>query len=66
MRRIEEGEDEGLKMIDCGEKGRGIGTERTFSRGDYICQYKGELIPQKIGFQRYTCKENATYGDQSS
>ena len=35
MRKIEERKDERLKVIDCGEKKRGIGTETTFSRGDY-------------------------------
>ena len=53
-RGVEEGSDEGLKVIDCGEKGRGVATERNFSRGDYVCLYQGELIPQKIGQQRYT------------
>ena len=52
MENVSSGSEEGLAIIDCGLKGRGVAATRTFVKGDYVCSYKGELTSQKVAFQR--------------
>ena len=52
MEKIEAGKDEGIKVIDAGEKGRGVAAEKDFLKGEYVCTYQGELVPLKVALQR--------------
>ncbi|XP_063900128.1 N-lysine methyltransferase KMT5A-B-like isoform X2 [Zophobas morio] len=36
-----------LEVSDEGDKGKGVRTLREFSKGDFICEYSGELIGKK-------------------
>ena len=47
--KVEEGADNGLRVIDCGEKGRGIEAVEPFVKGSY----RGELIPQRYTYITY-------------
>ena len=50
--KIETGSEDGLAVIDCGKKGRGVGATKPFLKGDYVCQYFGDLISQKEALKR--------------
>ena len=52
MERVEAGADEGLVVMDAGEKGRGVAAAQQFHKGDYVCTYQGELISQKTMLER--------------
>ena len=43
---------DGLEVRDMGSKGRGVVALRTFSEGDFVCTYDGEIISQKLALQR--------------
>ena len=45
-------EDEGIEVIDAGEKGRGVAAKNEFLKGEYVCTYQGELVPQKVALAR--------------
>ena len=52
-RKVEEWEEDGLTVIDAGEKGRGVATTRVFEAGDYVCCYRGELVSHAEALRRY-------------
>ena len=52
-RRVEEGEEDGLVVIDAGEKGRGVATTKVFQAGDYVTCYRGELVSHAEASRRY-------------
>ena len=52
MEKIEAGEDEGIKVIDVGEKGCGVAAEKDFWKGEYVCTYQGDLVLQKVALER--------------
>jgi hypothetical protein len=33
-----------VQVIDEGDKGLGVKTAKFFSRGDFVCEYAGDLI----------------------
>lgn len=43
-KKILSGVEEGLEIRFLEEKGRGIFSTKTFNKGDFICEYAGELI----------------------
>ena len=47
-RRVWSEEEEGLVIIDAGEKGRGVAASRDFQVGEYVTQYRGELITHTV------------------
>ena len=50
--KVEEGADDGLFITDAGAKGRGICAEKSFSKGHFVCTYKGELINHREALKR--------------
>ncbi|CAL4163247.1 unnamed protein product [Meganyctiphanes norvegica] len=50
--KILSGVEEGIQIEFYGEKGRGIKTNRPFKKGDYVCEYKGELVDMSEGMER--------------
>ena len=46
-------EEDGLTIFDAGVKGRGVKSTKSFSMGEYVAQYHGELISQKEAICRY-------------
>ena len=52
LEKIEAGEDEGIKVIDVGEKGCGVAAEKDFRKGEYVCTYQGDLVLQKVALER--------------
>jgi [histone H4]-lysine20 N-methyltransferase SETD8 len=48
------GKCDGLQVRTFPSKGRGIVTTRPFSRGDFVCEYGGELIEVKVARRRDT------------
>ena len=43
---------DGLVISDAGKKGRGVFTTKSFSPGDFLCEYTGELLIKKEGEKR--------------
>jgi [histone H4]-lysine20 N-methyltransferase SETD8 len=43
-----------VEVFDTGCKGRGVRALRAFSKGDYVLEYKGELISAKEGHKRHS------------
>ena len=54
MRKVEAELEEGLAIIDAGDKGRGVAATKNFEVGNYVCTYQGELVTHKIALERYT------------
>ena len=52
QQNIEDGVEDGLTVVECGAKGRGVQASKVFPKGEYVCTYKGELIPQKTAVER--------------
>ena len=44
QKRILSGAEDGLKIQVNPEKGRGIFADKVFLKGDFVCEYAGELI----------------------
>ncbi|EDV22448.1 N-lysine methyltransferase KMT5A-A [Trichoplax sp. H2] len=44
--------EDGIQMIYTEGKGRGIVTTKPFKKGDFLCEYAGELISRKEALQR--------------
>ncbi|VDQ10251.1 unnamed protein product, partial [Trichobilharzia regenti] len=42
----------GMKIIHTEDKGRGIIATRPFSEGEFVVEYAGDLIPEKLAKQR--------------
>ncbi|KAF7636915.1 Histone-lysine N-methyltransferase [Meloidogyne graminicola] len=50
-----------LQIYNCEEKGRGIKTKKSFAKGEFVVEYKGEIITSKIARIReeeYSQNEN--------
>jgi len=52
QKRILNGVEEGLEIRVLEEKGRGIFAGKSFKRGDFVCEYAGELIPAQEARER--------------
>ena len=44
--------EEGLQMVRTDEKGRSVFAVKSFAPGDFLCEYAGDLISQKEGWDR--------------
>ena len=42
-------EEESLMVVEIPGKGRGVKTRRNISKGDFICEYRGDLMTGEIG-----------------
>ena len=42
--QIKENCEDGLKVKEIEGKGRGVCSTKPFSRGDFVCEYKGDLL----------------------
>ena len=51
--KVANAEEDGLTIFDAGVKGRGVKSTKSFSMGEYVAQYNGELISQKEAIRRY-------------
>ena len=49
---IKAGREDGLAIGNLGFKGRGILSKRSFSHGEFVCEYAGELISYKAAKKR--------------
>ena len=58
LQKVEEQSEDGLMVIDAGEKGRGVAAAKSFSTGDFVTCYKGEVISHKDALARYINKAN--------
>ena len=53
MNCVMSSDENGLKMIDAGEKGRGVASTRPFKQGDFVARYVGDIISSKEAQSRY-------------
>ena len=51
--KVANAEEDGLTIFDAGLKGRGVKSTKSFSMGEYVAQYYGELISQKEAIRWY-------------
>ena len=50
---IRKGEDSGdLEIVDIEGKGQGVLAGREFAKGEYVCEYAGDLIDKKEAERR--------------
>lgn len=55
--------EEGLEVVDLGEKGRGVVATKHFYRGDFVVEYAGDLIDLSTAKQREKkYSENPQFG----
>ena len=45
-------EEPGLQSVDIAGKGKGVVNTKVFSKGDYVCEYAGELMSKAEGMAR--------------
>ena len=45
-------EEPGLQSVDIAGKGKGVINTKPFSKGDYVCEYAGELMSKAEGMAR--------------
>ncbi|XP_065186468.1 N-lysine methyltransferase KMT5A-A-like [Sycon ciliatum] len=45
-------QEEGMEIFHCDVKGRAVRAVRPFKRGEFICEYSGELLTHKQGIER--------------
>ena len=60
--RIVKGLDVGMKVREIEGKGRGVISRRTFQKGEFVCDYAGELIDAKKAREREIVYENEEKG----
>ncbi len=62
-RKIVTETEAGLRVVDVVDKGRGVVTVCPFSKGEFLCEYSGELITEKEAKEReQEYSEDATVG----
>ncbi|XP_074640404.1 N-lysine methyltransferase KMT5A-like [Tubulanus polymorphus] len=49
---ILQGKEEGLKVIEFPQKGRGVVADKDFKRGDFVVEYAGDLIDLNVAKDR--------------
>ena len=63
QRKLDRREEKRLKVVEIPGKGRGVIAKRNISKGNYICEYIGDLMTGEIG--RMMEKEHERNGDLS-
>ncbi|XP_068748439.1 histone-lysine N-methyltransferase set-1-like isoform X1 [Montipora capricornis] len=54
------GKEDGLEVKEVEGKGRGVFTLRNFDRGQFVCEYAGELVDYQIAMEREKFYEGKT------
>ncbi|KAF2355192.1 SET domain [Trinorchestia longiramus] len=58
IRKIKSKCQDGIKMVEFPGKGRGVVTTKPFSRGEFVVEYVGELVPHDIAIAREQAYED--------
>lgn len=61
--RLESLSEEGFNIVEIENMGRGITSQNPIKKGDYVMEYKGELLTYKKGLERETMYVKNNLGD---